>query len=209
MAIRLIHNFGEPLSPQTHSSLIIQAVKHYEGCCLYCGVQMPQTGSNPYAGLSVCKFNRDGSAEIDNLITLCDFCCNFNSLEKLKGKGQFVELPWLSQSHLTNFLRVVYCSQASTDKSIQTTKIYQGSSAILESLARSPKEWAACGFDGSVEMVIKAVRDNTGFIDKTNPNDVLYIDRLRFFFSPVPFKTSIDFWLPTIESQIIKAEQDL
>lgn len=206
MSLRLIQNWSNPLSPTTHSSLIIQAVKRHDGRCLYCNLQMPQTANNPYAGLSVCKLNPEGSAELENLVTLCDFCVNFNDLKNLIGKGVFVELPWFSQSQLNSILRIVYCSQASRDKSIQSTRVYQGSNAVLESLARTPSEWVKSGFDGSVEMVIKAEADHTGYFEKTNPNDVLYIDRLRFYFSPILFKESIEFWTPTIESQIMKVE---
>lgn len=206
MSPRLIHNWGNPLSPKTHSSLIIQAVKRFDGCCLYCNFKMPQTANNPYAGLSVCKLNPEGSAELENVVTLCAFCVNFNDLSNLIGKGVFVELPWFSQSQINNLLRIVYCAQISTDKSIQSTRVYQGSSAILNSLSRIPREWSETDFDGSVEKVLKAVNDHTGFFEKTDPNDVLYIDRLRFFFSPTPFKDAIEYWSPTVESQIMQVE---
>lgn len=205
MDLRLIGSWTAPLNKESHGSLIIQAVKRSGGCCAFCGIKMPMTVTHPHGGLSVCVRESDISVELDNLVTLCAFCVNFNDIHNLCGLGSFVELPWLSQSDLNNFLRIVYCVQTSNDPYVKSTFIYQGSNAILESLSRTPKAWESFYFDGSVEKIIHAMEGRMGFFDKRMSSEILYIDRLRFFFHPAPFKDDIEFWRPTIEAQIIKA----
>jgi hypothetical protein len=205
MELRLIGNWTKPLSVKTHNSLIIQAVKRSGGCCQYCGVRMPMTATHPNGSLSVCVIDKESSIELDNLITLCAFCVNFNDIQNLVGKGTFVELPWLTQTDLTNILRIVYSVQSSNDPIVKSHYIYQGSGAILEALGRTPSAWSEFNFDGSVESVIKLIDESTGYFERKDVNEVLYLDRLRFFFHPSAFVEAIDFWRPTVEAQIIKS----
>ncbi|UUA75189.1 hypothetical protein [Cellvibrio sp. QJXJ] len=204
MKLQLIGHWSKPLAADKHNSLIIQAVKRFDGCCAYCAVKMPMTVTHPHGGLSVCLKDNEVPLELDNLLPLCAFCVNFNDINNLKGSGSFVELPWITQSDLTNILRVIYCVQTSSDPFVKSSYIYQGSSAILEELGRAPKQWDDFYFDGSVEKVIEAYDSAFGFFDKRSSSEVLYVDRLRFFFLPDKFKAAIDFWRPTIEAQIIK-----
>lgn len=204
MNLRLIGKWTNPLSVKTHNSLITQAVKRAGGCCQYCGVRMPMTATHPHGGLSVCVRDNESSIELNNVLTLCAFCVNLNDLHNLIGKGVFVELPWITQSDLTNILRIVYTIQSSLDPIVRSHYIYQGSNAILETLGRIPKAWEGIYFDGSVESILKLLNDSTGFIERKDQSEVLYVDRLRFFFHPAVFADAIDFWRPTVEAQIIK-----
>lgn len=204
MQLKLIGQWTDPLSKETHDSLIVQAIKRFDGCCAYCGVKMPMTVTHPHGGLSVCIRDVESSIELQNLIPLCGFCVNFNDIRKLQGLGTFIEMPWLTQSDINNLLRIVYCVQSSNDHYIKSSYIYQGASAIVEAIGRTPKQWSEFFFDGSVEKVIEAIDTSFGFFDKRKSDDILYIDRLRFFFHPQNFVEDIEFWRPTIESQILK-----
>lgn len=203
--MRLLGDWGPVLSMETHGEAVREAVKASRGCCAYCGFRAPITSTHPTAGLVGALRFAGLAPEPDNLVTLCAFCEKLNSLESLKGCGSFVEVPWLSQSQLTNLLRVTYCVQASTERYIQQTNLYQGSNAIVKALARTPKGWKERNFDGSVERIIDAVRDHRGFIDASEGQTV-YIDRLRFCFAPEPFEAAIEHWAPTVEAQLIQEE---
>lgn len=205
MQLKLIGKWTKPLRKETHDSLIVQAIKRFDGCCAFCGVKMPMTITHPHGGLSVCIRDRESSIELENLIPLCAFCVNFNDVHNLKGLGTFIEMPWLSQSDINNLLRVVYCVQSSNDPYVKSSYIYQGASAIVETIGRTPEQWSEFYFDGSVEKVIEAIDTCFGFFDKRTSNDILYIDRLRFFFHPQKFIDAIEFWRPTIEAQILKS----
>lgn len=208
MDLDLLGDWGEPLSPSKYDGLIRQAVERSAGCCAYCKVQMPVTGTSRYAGLHACPYPRGAAPELPNLVTLCSFCVHLNSLDNLKNKGVFVELPWLSQSELINILRIVYCVQKSDNPTLRNTGVYKASSALVEALARLPRKWEEHYFDGSVERVSEAVSAHKGFEDKENPEHVVYINRLRFFFHAEEFKDALQFWLPTIEAQIMNAESE-
>ncbi|MDQ2077394.1 HNH endonuclease signature motif containing protein [Marinimicrobium sp. ABcell2] len=205
MTMALIGGWGEPLSATRYREVIAQTVKRFDCCCGFCGVRMPQTANQPFAGLQACPIEDGLSPELANLVPLCPVCVRFNNLEKLKGCGQFVELPWLSQGQLTNLLRFFYCAQASTDANVRKSRIYLASNSVLQELARTPSSWGEFHFDGSVERVMDAVKGHTGYIEG-KADKPLYIDRLRFLWRPEPFKEAITFWSPTIETQLLNAE---
>lgn len=205
MTMALIGPWGEPLSGARYGEVIAQTVNRARCRCGFCGVQMPQTASEPLAGLQVCTVEDGLSVELANLVALCPVCVKFNSLEKLKGCGQFVEMPYFSQGQLTNFLRYIYCAQTSTDESVRKSRIYLASNSLLQTFARTPSAWAEYHFDGSVERVIDAVKGHAGYIDGQGGRP-LYIDRLRFLWRPEPFSEAIKFWTPTIETQILSEE---
>jgi len=204
--VRLIGTWSDPLDRESYHEAVHKAVKRSEGVCAYCGFKSPRSLANPQAGLNVCLLDPSGAPDANNLVTLCDICVRFNDLRNLIGLGEFVELPWLTQSQVTNMLRIAYCVQASSNSMVKQTRLYQGAHAILDELARTPKAWEENGFDGSVEKVMQAEADHRGYMDKVQSSDVVYIDRLRFFFSPSAFKESIQLWLPTVENQVMQVE---
>ena len=187
-------------------SLLKQVAQETKGTCQCCGFQMPLSSTDPTGALNLCLSPRESVVDKDNAVTLCDGCVRLNSLDNLAGAGQFVELPWISQSDLTNALRVIYCVQASNDERVHKTRVWQGSNNILTALARHPENWKPLGFDGSPEMVKDTIDNDKGFYQKEGKNSRLYIDRLRFFFHRKAEPPAIERWKPVIETQVIQAE---
>lgn len=203
--MKLIGSWSNPLSIKSHGDLIEQAARQSEGRCDYCGFLNALTDVNPTGGLRACVRDARLPVELRNLVCLCGFCVNLNNLDNLRGKGVFVELPLFKQSQLINILRIIYCTQSSTNPTIKDSTVYQGSTAVLRELTRIPEEWGEFEFDGSVEHIINAERTSRGYSEAIK-NRQNYIDRLRFLFRPEPFLVDIQNWLPSIEAQVANAE---
>lgn len=208
-----IGRWGTALKTETHNDIIERVCANNDYCCQFCGFKTAKTESSPSGGLKVCSETKALSVDIDSCFALCDICSRFNSLDNLitpdadkEEYGRFVELPWVSQSDLTNTLRVLYCVQflgegdSQTAKTIKNLPIYKSSDAALNSLRRIPKEWYALSFEGKAETVKASATLFDGYnTNESNP----YYDRLRFYFFPEKFRSRLEYWAPFIESELL------
>lgn len=201
----LLGKWEDPLGADHHHTLIADAARKANGTCAYCGFRTPISPTLPYAGLRACVIEPGLPVEPNNIVVLCGFCANMNSLSNLDGKGRFVELPWFTQSQLTNILRTIYCVQLSTDRAVTQTSLYRGSNALLKNLSRNPREWTVSGFDGTPASLKRVLLRHTGYTQSKSDRPQ-YINRLRFMFSPEPFETELREALATIEAQVISGD---
>jgi hypothetical protein len=202
---------GVGLSEEVAKRFTAKVVERFNHRCVYCGFRSAPNLNHPNGMLKVCLSEKGLSREEKNCIPLCGFCVRLNSVESLidsKDKiGTFVEMPSIKQSDLNNIVRIAYCYQtlAETEENkpkLYGTKFHRELTSLFDVLNNIPNEWSEYDFDGSPESLKNLLENYTGYTQ--SDKEILYIDRLRFIFSPVAFAKEINFWMGITKQSILK-----
>ena len=210
--LSIIGNWGNPIGPDKHRSIVQSVVERFKYRCVYCSFRSVATPNNPFGRLHVCSAEKGMTLEAKNCIPLCDMCVNLNSLEALENEGKpvgfFIELPWLKQSDLTSLVRTAYAYNFLADQQenreiLHNTAYHQAVAKLLHELrSRQPKDWLKHGFDGKVSTLIEILKDYKGY--QEDLGGTIYLDRLRFLFSEESFADSIGYWSTLLKPSIIE-----
>lgn len=172
----------------------IRLIQAYDCTCQYCGMKTVLTSKSPMGYFNLYLKDQSLPSEPRNWVPICDMCSNLNSLEKLKGKGNLIEATWCTQSELINLVRLAYLTDAI--EGLDWGKLKSASyDMCLNYINKIPEEWSTYNWDGRIENIKDMSDDFRLFFDKR-----AYINKLRFVYSPEPFKEALEYWAPYIHN---------
>lgn len=190
----LIGNWSDPKPADSSEDVAVlqQFIQNTNCTCQFCGTKTRLTPQTPMGFFDVCVRDRSLPDEPANWVALCCICSDFNDLEKLEGKGSFVEAPWIKQSDLTSILRLSYA--VSLRPEAEWGVIKKASEAVINSIDTVPEHWANVSWDGSVS----GLKDAVSRIIHPFHNEA-YVNQLRFRFDMVPYEDALRYWAVQLE----------
>ncbi|WP_286241096.1 HNH endonuclease [Neptuniibacter halophilus] len=197
----LIGNWSDPIQPEEAGGVqVLHDFISRKGCvCEFCGTQTRLSAKEPLGHFHVCRLDRQLPNEPANWVTLCCICSDLNSLDKLKGKGSFIEAPWISQGQLTNLLRLAYAVSVRPEAEWGT--VGSSASAFLNAIDSTPEAWASIKWAGQVES-LQFVMDRM-----VHPfSRGAYANSLRFRFDLDPYEDAIRYWAVALEKLAMAAQ---
>lgn len=199
----LIGNWSDPKPCNAPDEIqVLQQVIESKNCtCQFCGTVTRLTSQTPLGFFDVCLGDRSLPDEPKNWVVLCKVCSDLNSLSKLKGKGSFIEAPWIKQGELTNLLRLSYAIAVRPDNDWGVLK--NASEAFLNAIDSAPEGWAGINWDGSVEG-LEAAR--TRLVHPFTQS--AYANQLRFRYNLEPYEEAIRYWAVNLE-QLVNEESNV
>lgn len=187
----LLGNWSAPVQSADISALQA-AIERYGCTCQYCGTTTHLSPKAPLGHFVVVVSDHRLPSEPANWVPLCKMCAQLNDLDNLEGKGSFIEAPWVSQSRLTNIIRLSYSISLSPDQEWGDLK--EASTRFLIAIDSAPKEWTALGWKGDPAS-LKQVLENSPFPYSNRS----YLQGLRFRFDLEPFKEEVSYWSPSLQ----------
>jgi hypothetical protein len=185
-----------PLEPEGIIKQYQQTIEKFDCCCQFCGTKTLLSTKVPLGFFDVCLKDNSLPNEPVNWTVLCVMCSDLNSLNKLKGKGSFIEAAWIQQGKLTNLLRLAYAITLKPEGNWGNLK--KAAPAFLNNVDNIPDLWIEINWDGSVEQIIEAVSRLVHPLDQKS-----YINHLRFRFDMEPYKDAILYWAVALETDAI------
>lgn len=199
--MKLIGNWSDPKTYDSKDELLVlqTAIEQKNCTCQFCGTETVLTAQTPLGFFDVCVRDRSLPDEPINWIVLCNICSDFNSLNKLDGKGSFIEAPWIKQGALTNLLRLSYAISLKPEGNWGSLKM--ASQDFLAKIDTYPAMWEEINWQGSVTALRAALSRSI----HPMPTDA-YINQLRFRFDPEHYQDAIRYWGGYLETKVAHFE---
>lgn len=202
--MNLVGNWSDPKSATTQEEVkVLQEFIEKSDCtCAFCGAKTRLTSKTPLGHFNVCVRDRSLPDEPINWVSICEICSDLNSLEKLKGKGSFIEAHWLKQGELTNLLKTSYA--IALRDNTEWGDLKTAADAFLKRIDAAPSLCAEVNWDGSVEALEAAIQRSIHPFDQN-----AYINKLRFRFDLTPYENALRYWAVQIENTAFNKTEEL